>query len=131
MPVRDLTLLLKTLDPVLNSGSFAFVSVGEQAMLQSIKVLASIQEPEGYSAIISQSDAIVLNLLILFEAAWITLSVNSDLHAVGLTAAVAAALAKENISCNVVAGAVHDHLFVPIERAADTMRVLKQLQDTD
>jgi hypothetical protein len=31
---------------------------------------------------------------------------------VGLTAAVATALARENISCNVVAAYHHDHLFV-------------------
>ncbi len=52
---------------------------------------------------------------ILFRSAWITLTVHSDLQAVGLTAAFAAALAQADIPCNVVAGAYHDHLFVPVE----------------
>jgi hypothetical protein len=65
---------------------------------------------------------------VAFRAAWITLSVYSDLHAVGLTAAVAAALASEGISCNVVAALRHDHLFVPVDRADDALTVLERLQ---
>lgn len=118
------------MEPVLNPGVFAFVSVQNEKMLGSVKVIASILEPEGYSAIIADSDAVALGLPVLFRAAWITLTVASDLQAVGLTAAFSAALGKAGISCNVVAGAYHDHLFVPVERAADAMIVLKTLQPT-
>ena len=55
-------------------------------------------------------------------------TVHSDLNAVGLTAAFASALGGAGISCNVVAGAYHDHLFVPVERADDAMRALRSLQ---
>jgi hypothetical protein len=48
--------------------------------------------------------------------------------AVGLTAAVSAALSREGISCNVVAAAVHDHLFVPLEEACRAMEALRGLQ---
>jgi hypothetical protein len=51
------------------------------------------------------------------------------LSAVGLTAAVSAALTAEGISCNVVAAYGHDHLFVPADRAADALRALERLQD--
>jgi hypothetical protein len=54
--------------------------------------------------------------------------VNSALNAVGLTAAFATALSQSGISCNVVAGAYHDHIFVPLESAQGAMRVLHQLQ---
>ena len=54
---------------------------------------------------------------------------HSDLAAVGLTAAFSQALAQAGIGCNVVAGTVHDHLFVPAERAADAMAVLQALQE--
>jgi hypothetical protein len=64
----------------------------------------------------------------LFRAAWITLTVHSDLQAVGLTAAVATALAQSGISCNVVAAAFHDHIFVPVESAKEALSVLQQLQ---
>jgi uncharacterized protein len=55
--------------------------------------------------------------------------VHSDLAAVGLTAAFAGALASEGISCNVIAGFHHDHLFVPWERRADAMAALGRLAD--
>lgn len=130
MPIRDLNELLRNIKPILNDGIYAFVSVNDAIILNSIKVISSIREPEGYSAIIAESDAIMLGIPILFRAAWITLNVHSDLQAVGLTAAFSTALAKESISCNVVAGAVHDHLFVPVERATDAMNVLARLQST-
>ena len=57
--------------------------------------------------------------------AWITLDVLSDLEGVGLTAAVATALASAGIACNVVAGRLHDHLFVPEARAAEAMDLLR------
>jgi uncharacterized protein len=54
----------------------------------------------------------------------------SDLQAVGLTAAFATALGRAGISCNVVAGAQHDHLFVPVEQAGRAMAELQGLQRT-
>ncbi|WP_367890127.1 ACT domain-containing protein [Rhodobacter calidifons] len=53
----------------------------------------------------------------------------SDLAAVGLTAAFAGALGREGISCNVVAGYHHDHLFVPWDRRWDAMVALRALSD--
>jgi uncharacterized protein len=128
MPIRDLALLINSMDPVLNPGVYAFVSVRAKDELSSVKVIASIIEAEGYSAVISEADALLLGLPILFRAAWITLNVASDLNAVGLTAAFAGALADSRISCNVIAGACHDHIFVPVERATDAVKVLKTLQ---
>lgn len=127
-PINDLDMLLSSIAPVLNKGVYVFVSIQDAQQLSSIKVIASIQEAEGFSAVIAESDAVALGLPIVFRAAWITLTVNSDLQAVGLTAAFASALAKAGISCNVVAGAIHDHLFVPVERAAEAMKVLSHLQ---
>lgn len=126
--IKDLDQLIKSMEPILNPGVFAFVSVQNEETLRSVKVVASIWEQEGFSALIAESDALLLGLPILFRAAWITLNVNSDLQAVGLTAAFAGALGKAGISCNVIAGAYHDHIFVPVERAEDAMKVLKALQ---
>jgi uncharacterized protein len=128
LPIKDLDQLINSMEPVLNPGVFAFVSVQNEDELGSVMVAASIHEPEGYSAIVAESDAIALGLPVLFRAAWITLTVDSDLQAVGLTAAFANALGKAGISCNVVAGAYHDHIFVPVERANDAMKALKALQ---
>ena len=63
-----------------------------------------------------------------FRSAWITLAVHSDLAAVGLTAAFARALGDAGVSCNVIAGVHHDHLFVPVDRAADALAALHALQ---
>lgn len=52
----------------------------------------------------------------------------SDLAAIGLTAAVATALAGAALPCNAVAGHHHDHLFVPSDRADDALRILRELQ---
>jgi hypothetical protein len=62
-----------------------------------------------------------------YVAAWITLNVHSALEAVGLTAAFATALGQAGISCNVIAGYYHDHLFVGQADAERAMHVLRDL----
>jgi hypothetical protein len=57
----------------------------------------------------------------------ITLGVFSDLEGVGLTAAVAGALADREIPCNMVAALRHDHAFVPADRAEEALEVLEAL----
>ena len=83
------------------------------------------RETEGMTVILEKSTAGRLQLEYTYVAAWITLTVHSSLEVVGLTAAFATALAKENISCNVVAGYYHDHLFVDVKDAAKAMAVLQ------
>ncbi len=67
--------------------------------------------------------------MVAAEEPWarISLTLHSDLAAVGLTAAFAAALAAAGISANVVAGFYHDHIFVPWERRGDAMEALHAL----
>lgn len=60
-------------------------------------------------------------------AGWLVLRVRSALDAVGLTAAVAQELAGAGVSCNVVAGFHHDHLFVPYEGVDHAMELLEAL----
>ena len=62
-----------------------------------------------------------------YVAGWITLRVHSALEAVGLTAAVSATLANGGLSCNVVAGFYHDHLFVPHDSAGQAVKLLEDL----
>jgi hypothetical protein len=127
-PVSDLSVLLKTLEPVLNPGVFVFASVKDGHAIDPGVIVASIREPEGLSVITSETDAATNGLNALFKCAWITLTVNSALDAVGLTAAFARALGYSGISCNVVAGAYHDHIFVPLESAQTAMQILHKLQ---
>ena len=48
---------------------------------------------------------------------------------VGLTARFAGALAAAGVACNVIAGACHDHLFVPPEQAEQALAILATLDD--
>jgi len=117
------------MQPVLNEGAYCFVTVPPGFDVMSINPIATFHEREGLSLIVEQHVAVSHRLEAAFRAAWITLTVHSDLNAVGLTAAVSTALADAGISCNVVAAVHHDHVFVPIDRAADAMRALANLHD--
>ena len=128
MPVSDLATLLSQMRPELHSGRYAFVTLPLGCSLDQNRIVASIREPEGLSVILAEEDAVDLRLPIAFIAAWITLAVNSDLAAVGLTAAFSTALGQAGISCNVVAGVHHDHLFVPVGQTQQAMEVLNALQ---
>ncbi len=127
-PISDLNLLLRTMEPQLQDGTFVYVLSGSHPDMTDHRVIASIREAEGLSLIVEKSFAIEHGLQPHFECAWITLNVNSDLAAVGLTAAFASALGDAKISCNVVAGLNHDHIFVPVAQAQAALDVLRALQ---
>ena len=89
--------------------------------------LATVREREGLTVVVEQLEADEDGLVYDFVGAWITLSLESALDGVGLTASIASALAAEQIACNVVAGFHHDHLVVPWDRRHDALRVLDGL----
>jgi hypothetical protein len=121
----DLAVLLATLSPQLNGGSYVFVrGDGDQGLEDAVVTVA---EPEGRTLVLPRERAEALGLPYGFVAAWITLRVHSALSAVGLTAAITTALAAQGISANVVAGYYHDHVFVPEDRRDDAMEVLRSL----
>lgn len=125
--ITDLQELLAHMQPVLNPGRYAFVAIPDKVVLDPRRIIASVRESEGLSAILPEQDARDLELPVAFVAAWITLTVHSDLAAIGLTAAFARALADAGIGCNVVAGVRHDHLFVPFDQAQQAMDALRAL----
>jgi len=127
-PITDLNHLLRTLDPLLHEGVYAFASLPAGTDLRGLEPLATFREDEGLTVVLREETALAHQVPILFRAAWITLRVHSDLQAVGLTAAFSQALAGACISCNVIAGARHDHLFVPVDEAERAMAVLRDLQ---
>jgi uncharacterized protein len=126
--VSDLATLLGTLEPRLHPGVFVFAVVDQGTDLSELEPVATFREPEGLSIIVEEHHAERAGLRVDFRAAWITLTVNSDLNAVGLTAAVAKALADEGISCNIVAAVNHDHVFVPVGAAEKALLALRALQ---
>lgn len=126
----NLSLLLKTMEPKLNPDIFVFVfvSILNHAVLEPTQILASIREPEGVSIVVEEAVAQSMGLTILFCCAWISSTVHSALEAVGLTVVFWSALGDIGISCNVVAGAHHDHIFVPVDKGSMAMNAIQTLQ---
>ncbi|WP_405004365.1 ACT domain-containing protein [Kitasatospora purpeofusca] len=123
---RDLATLLRDLRPELNPGRYVYCTLPTKVPA-GLRPVATVAEPEGVTAVVAQEEADALGLRYEYVAAWITLRIHSALEAVGLTAAVATRLAEEGLSCNVVAGYHHDHLFVAADDAERVLRALKEL----
>ena len=124
-PVSDLRKLLAALQPELHRGEYLYCTV--ETVPSGVDPVVTVTEAEGLTLVLPQEQADQLGLVGIFPCAWITLRVPSSLHAVGLTATVATALTQQDISCNIIAGYHHDHLFVPLDRAADAMAALQAL----
>ena len=127
-PVSNLNALLQTMEPHLHEGVYAYCALAHGTDTAALKPIVSVLEREALTVVIPEAQAQQQGLSMLFRCAWITLSVHSDLEAVGLTAAFASALGAAGISCNVVAGAYHDHIFVPFEKANAAIEALRALQ---
>jgi uncharacterized protein len=125
--ITDLDILLRSIEPHLHDSAYVFTSHRHLPSTVIADIEAIIQESEGTT--------IISKMLIADQHRWsydllwakITLTVHSDLAAVGLTAAFAKALADKNLSCNVVAGYYHDHIYVPYDRRDEAMQALSTI----
>jgi hypothetical protein len=124
---RDLGRLLAGMTPERVPGEYVFVVSPEPGVPAGLHPVATVGEDEGLTLVLTREEADSAGLRHDYLAARITLRVHSDLAAVGLTAAVSTRLAEAGISCNVIAGYHHDHLFVPAERAGEAMVTLRAL----
>ena len=127
--ITDLPVLVSSMRPTLGTGEFVFVSrpgasYGDGAELSPV---AAFAEDEGLTLVVPRVHADVCGEAYDGVFRMVTLRVHSSLAAVGLTAAVAAALTEHGISANVVAAYYHDHVFVPAERADEAVHVLSAL----
>lgn len=122
----DLKTLLESLHPVARDGEYVNALWPHGRPLEG-GIEAAVREAEGLTVVLHRDEADSLGLSYDFVATWITLQVHSALEAVGLTAAVSAALTHAGISCNVLAGFHHDHLLVPSADAGRAMDVLRLL----
>lgn len=128
----NLSTLLKSMAPSLLDGEYVFVcftnaQYGDSANLDPI---AMVQEAEGMTLIVPRERADQHAFTYQAVFCCVTLNVHSSLEAVGLTAVVSAALAKEGISANVMAGYYHDHIFVPKHLAQQALDVLSELGES-
>ena len=123
----NINTLLKNMTPKLNEGSYVFCTTPQLKDIDLTQTIGMFAEDEGFTIILKKETADSLGLIYTYIACWISLTIHSSLEAVGLTAAISTALAKQSISCNVVAAYYHDHIFVDQRDAAKAMLVLEGL----
>ena len=127
-PVRDGRAMVSGMDPALVPGEWIFAHVPGAAPDLIAAAIALFRETEGLTLVLPREVAAAAGLDAGQPMARIVLQVHSALDGVGLTAAVAGALAAAGIACNVIAAFHHDHLFVPAARAEEALAVLLAAQ---
>ncbi len=124
----DLKVMLATLRVERRPGVFVYVAMRQPPSELLEACHAMVMEGEMSSLVLPLDDANRAGLSGGLEMAWLSLTVQSSLEAVGLTAAVATTLSEEGIPCNVLAGYLHDHILVPVDRAGAAIQALTSRQ---
>ena len=124
---NDVEALMRTMQPKLFAAAYSYAAAPVGQMVGAC--FAQIAEDEGVTVVATIRELRAQGIEFAVEWGRISLTVHSDLAAVGLTAAIAAALGAQGISANVVAGYYHDHVFVQWDRREDAMAALRRLSD--
>ena len=125
---REIAVLLANAQPILRDGEFGFCTIPNGMPVPAgLTPLLYFVEDEGTTFVLPLDQARANGIETQFSARMITFNVNSALDAVGFLAAITTRLATAGISVNVVSAYHHDHIFVPVNRAADAMRFLLNL----
>lgn len=121
--------MLAALQPAAMAGEYVFCTLQPDAFtaLPVEAVKAMFREEEGLTVVLPRGCADERGLAYEGVFAGITLGVYSSLEAVGLTAAVAQALAARGIAANVIAAYHHDHVFVPLASREAALAVLAEM----
>ena len=128
---KELSYLLKNMKPTHVPGSYVFATITEDTLktLGSTPLLV-FREDEGISVIVSKE--VAKRFSFPSNSLWglISMTVHSDLEAVGFLAKITSILAEAGITANTVSAFYHDHLFVPYDRVEDSLTLLKNLSSS-
>jgi uncharacterized protein len=125
--VRDLHDLCRQMTPSIADGVFVYCTLSDFLLPQGVEPICTFRETEGLTVIVAKPQAEAAGVPYVFPCRLITLAVHSSLDAVGFLACITDRLARAGIACNAVAAFHHDHLFVPEERAEETLHLLRSL----
>ncbi len=122
--------MIAGMTPRRTAGEYVFATTDDPALVRDLAPQAQgvFAEAEGTSMILPVDLAAKAGFDVTAPMHCITLAVYSALDGVGLTAAVAGALAQHGIPCNMVAAFHHDHVFVPVASSAYAIEILQALQ---
>jgi hypothetical protein len=104
--------MIMKLSAKINSGRYAFVR-GKMP-----NAIMTFLEEEGWASVVRFGAG---------EWSCVSLTVTTDLNALGVIAAVSRVLADNKIPCNVVSAYYHDHIFVPHEKAKTAVDLISQI----
>jgi hypothetical protein len=125
---KNLKALLKSMQPTLLPGIYAFVTLPKgRALPAGVAPLMTFAEPEGTSLILSETDVAKTGLPHAFFCRGISLAVHSSLYAVGFLAAVSERLANAGMSINIASAYHRDYVFVPTARAEEAVELLRKV----
>jgi hypothetical protein len=127
---KNIAALIQGMTPKLNSGEYVFCTVTDVNSINRSDTVCEFKEAEGVTIVLERNKADALKLKYEYVSSWITLQIHSSLEAVGLTALFSTELAKHEISCNVIAGYYHDHIFVDVKDANKAIQALASLADS-
>ncbi|KAL6246429.1 hypothetical protein RBB50_006665 [Rhinocladiella similis] len=130
----SLQTLLSSLTLVLHEPTYVFLTIPHEEFrapflfsLDDIHLL--FREAEGVTLVVAQALADKHALPYQYPCRMITCNVHSSLEAVGFMAHLATKLADKGLSVNPVSGYFHDHLFVPVGKANEAVRVLEKARE--
>jgi hypothetical protein len=124
---KDLEFLLENMLPEIVPGEYVFATANEESLKElSERPLMTFREREAITIILRKEIADTYK--ISYGNTWglITLSVYSDITAIGFLSEVTRVLAEANLSVNVVSAFHHDHLFVPYDMTHEALRILTE-----
>lgn len=128
---KNISILLATMQPSLDPAIYVFLTTKSplhSLPLSALQPQLIVQEEEGTTIVTTETLATSHGFNEpTFLCKKISLTIHSSLEAVGLIAAITNRLKDYGISTNVVSGYFHDHIYVPVARAEDAMRVLEEV----